>query len=302
MNTKYLRYAVELSKLNSLQKVADQFGVNRSSVSRNIKRLEDELGVPLFMKLDNKIVPTYAGDILLRFSRDIIKTEENMMFDISDDSIYCGTINIGMGTSRTMSVLTEVLPRFRSKYPNIIVELHEMCTAELIENLMSHSLDFAVVSKTMNADGITFEPLMPEELVLVAPEGDEFVKTHNYEKNGRIYADLKCFDKKPFALGHEGQKSRSVADAVFDRLEIKPNVIFQAANSYTLAMMSNNGLAYALVPLSSTKLKDPQIPFFYLDPELDVNWYVGIAYPRRGEMSRAAVQMIKIMKEMLAAI
>lgn len=299
MNTKLLKYAVELATLNSSQKVADKFDVNRSSISRNIKRLEDELGAQLFMKLDNKLIPTYVGDIVLRYAREILRMEENMMFDISAEGVYHGTVNIGMGTSRTLSVLTEVLPEFRSKYPNITVHLHEMCTTELMEELVTRSLDFAVVSKTMNAEGIVFEPMILEELVLVAPRGDTFAKEHSYEKNGRVCADLKCFGDKPFALGHIGQKSRSVANSVFQQLGIKPNIIFQTANNYTLAMMANNGLAYTLVPVSSTRMRDSEIPFYYLDPDMKVEWYVGIAYPSQGEMSRAAMQLKIVMKEIL---
>ena len=72
MNTSLLRYAVTYAACGSAQKAAERLGVSRSSVTRNIKRLEEELGAPLFIAAPNGVVPTYTGDICLRYAREIL--------------------------------------------------------------------------------------------------------------------------------------------------------------------------------------------------------------------------------------
>ena len=300
MNTKQLRYAVDLYSLKSFQKVADKHGVSRSTVSRSIGQLEDDINAKLFIRFQKDIIPTYAGCIMLNYAKEILKIEEDMKFGLAEDGKYAGIVKIGMGTSRTLSVLTDVLPQFSREYPNIVVQLYEMSTADLMDSLMSHYIDFAVVSRTMNAEGVAFEPLIYEELVLVAPQEDSLVREKIFEKNGKTYIDLRKLEKENFALGHIGQKSRAVADSVFSQLKIKPNVIFQAMNNYTLALMANNGLAYALVPQSCTKIEGNELPHIHIDIESAPCWYVGIAYLQGEEMSIAATQLKKIMKKVLS--
>ena len=81
MNTALLRYAVEYAACGSAQKTAARLGVNRSSVTRNIKRLEEELGAQLFITTGDGPVPTNFGEICLRYAREILKEEENLRFD-----------------------------------------------------------------------------------------------------------------------------------------------------------------------------------------------------------------------------
>lgn len=299
MNTKQLKYAVELGNLKSFQKVADTNGVSRSSVSRSIRQLQNDLNTELFIRLQKDMIPTFFGDILIRYAKEILNMEKDMKYDLSEDGKYHGTVKIGMGTSRTMSILTDVLPRFRNEYPNVAVQLHELRTNELMESLLARSLDFAVVSKTMDAAGIAFEPLIAEELVLVAPRNDELTKEKSFLSEGRNCIDIRELSDAPFALGYPGQKSRAVADAVFADLRIKPNIVFQTANNYSLAMMAYNGLAYALVPLSCTRIRNNELPHLYLKLETQPRWFVGIAFLADHEMSKAATQLKKMMQEML---
>ena len=72
MNTSLLRYAVTYAACGSAQKAAERLGVSRSSVTRNIKRLEEELGAPLFIAAPDGVVPTYTGDICLRYARPLL--------------------------------------------------------------------------------------------------------------------------------------------------------------------------------------------------------------------------------------
>ena len=112
MNTSLLRYAVTYAACGSAQKAAERLGVSRSSVTRNIKRLEEELGAPLFIAAPNGVVPTYTGDICLRYAREILNVEEDLSFDLAEDGVYQGSVSIGMGANRAQRVLPEVLPEF----------------------------------------------------------------------------------------------------------------------------------------------------------------------------------------------
>lgn len=299
MNTMLLRYVLEYASCGSAQKAAERLGVSRSSVTRNIRRLEEELGTQLFITTADGPAPTSSGDICLRYAREILQEEENLRFDFAGAGIYRGTIDIGMGSSRSQRVLPYVLPRFHQLYPNISVQLHEMSTADMSIWLLNQRLDFAVVSQPALGQGIAFEPLMTERLVLVAPRNDSFARECAYKKKGREYTDLEKFQDKQFILGYPNQKSRTVCDRIFQQVGFEPRVIFQTHNNYTAAMLAYNGLAYALVPESCTCMEPEQIPHYHMSPELDASWSVGIATLGKKCLSHAAQQLKRLMLEVL---
>ena len=252
MNTSLLRYAVTYAACGSAQKAAERLGVSRSSVTRNIKRLEEELGAPLFIAAPDGVVPTYTGDICLRYAREILNVEEDLSFDLAEDGVYQGSVSIGMGANRAQRVLPVVLPEFHRRYPGISVQLYELSTADISIGLMNQRLDFAVVGQSHTTSGISFEPLMTERLVLVAPKEDSFARDHSYQLGWIPTVRLEDFSKKQFILGFPNQKSRLVSDRIFKSLSLDVKIVFQTLNSVTAALLAYNGLAYALVPESCT--------------------------------------------------
>lgn len=297
MNTSLFRYAIAYAACGSAQKAAERLGVSRSSVTRNIKRLEDELGAPLFITTPDGVVPTYLGDTCLRYAREILNVEESLFFDLAEDGVYQGTVSIGMGANRAQRVLPVVLPEFHRRYPAISVQLYELSTADISIGLMNQRLDFAVVGKPSAAAEIAFEPLMKERLVLVAPKADTFVAAHSYLRDGKPTVRLEDFSEKQFILGYPNQKSRTVCDRIFKELSLNVTVIFQTLNSVTAALLAYSGLAYALVPESCTSVEENCLPHYYLPPELDAEWIIGIATLEKYPLSHAASQLRNLMLE-----
>lgn len=297
MNTTLLRYAVAYAACGSAQKTAEQLQVSRSSVTRNIKRLEEELGTTLFISAPGGIVPTYAGDICLRYAREILNMEEDLSFDLAGDGVYQGTVSIGMGANRAQRLLPRLLPEFHRRYPAISVELYELSTADISIGLMNQRLDFAVVGQPGAAKGITFEPLMTERLVLVAPKGDAFAWEHSFQLGEKRMVRLEDFAQKPFVLGFPNQKSRSVSDRIFREFGIEVQIAFQTLNSVTAAMLAYNGLGYALVPESCTVMGENQVRHYHLPPELKAEWIIGIVSLEDCPLSHAAGQLRQMMLE-----
>ncbi|MEA4934455.1 MAG: LysR family transcriptional regulator [Lawsonibacter sp.] len=292
MNTNMLRYMVEFAAHSSSQKAAEYLGVSRSSISRNLKKLEDELGTQLFVMTPEGAVPTYAGDICLQYAQRILRAEDDLRFDLLNADIRRGIVNIGMEVTRSARVLPYALPLFQNRYPGVKVNLLEMRTSELESALISQRLDFAVICMPFYSQSLSFEPLMTEPFVLVAPKDDPFASELCHVQNGRDTVPLEQFRGKPFVMGHPGQKSRIICDQIFQRAGFEPNVTFCTRNNLNAAMLAYYGLGYALVPLSYTTVGcEEHIRSFYLDAALDARWVMGIATLSREPLSHAANQL-----------
>ncbi len=302
MNTTLLRYMVEFAIQGTSQKAADSLGVSRSSITRGIRKLEDELGTQLFVNTPDGAVPTYAGDLCLRYARQILKIDSNLRFDLANDGLQSGTIHIGMGINRSQRVLPFVLPSFHKAYPNIQVQLHEAFASELEAELTSLQLDFAILQYPLSSPELDFKPLLAEKFVLVAPKGDIFAKQFSYFRDKTPFVTLEKFRGKPFVLPNTGRRSRIICDEVFQRAGIMPEVVFETKSSLNSAMLAYNGLGYTLVPESYTIVGcEEQIEYFYLEPDLEAQWMVGIATRSGDTLSHAAellkTEIVKIMEE-----
>lgn len=299
MNTIQLQYFLEFAASGSMEKAATALGVSRSSVSRNIKKLETELNARLYLHTVRGIMLTAEGDLCLKYARQIMKIDDDLRFDIAGNGMYHGKLNIAMGTSRSQEILKYVLPRFNQKYPNVSVQIHEMCTDDIYNWLLDQRLDFAIVSRKDVPRGFSYQYLMTERLVLVAPKDDEFVKDCLYEKGGKQYVDMRKFRDKSFILGYPTQKSRVISDVVFSKSGYEPRIILKTSNNFNAAMLAYNGLAYTLVPESSATRENIYLPHYYLEPVEEVSWSIGIAYLNKNAISHVAYQLQQLICELL---
>ena len=299
MNTEQLKYFMEFAFYGTAEKTAAQLGVSRSSVSRNIKKLEEELGSKLFTAGVQGIVLTREGDLCLKYARKILKIEDDLRFDVAGAEQYHGKIDIAMGASRSQDTLLYVLPEFNRRYPNVSVQIHEMCTRDIYNWLLERRLDFAVVSCDHIPQGFTYDHLMTEHLVLVAPMDDRFAKNCCYYKNGKAYVDIKKFKDQSFILGYATQRSRGVSDQVFKGAGFDPHIILRTSNNFNAAMLAYSGLGYTLVTESCTVREKNYVPHYFLEPEEKISWPIGVASLTKNPLSHAAYQLQLLIRELL---
>lgn len=288
MNTKPIKYAVELAACGSVQKVASKNQISRSAVSRNIKRLEEDLGGTLFVKLQDSIVPTCNGDIFLQYARQILNIEDDLRYSIGQEGAYHGNVSVGMGTNRAMMFVSNILPTFLDEYPNISVHVREMKTSEIVSSILSRQIDFGVVSRVIKNDGLNFEPLLEEELVMVPPNNDKYALEHSYEKDGKKYIRIEDFGDKRFVSGHSGQQSTTIADNLFEAAGIKPKIVFRTENCISRGLMAKNSGCYALIPHSYTHVSGIITPHYHIESSISLRWNIGITYVASSEMTKVA--------------
>ena len=293
MNTVLLNYLVAYATHGSSKQAAISLGVDRSSITRGIKRLEDEFETKLFLTTADEVVPTLAGETCLKYAREILRINHNLYFDLAADGQCKCTIDIGMNISRSQRMLPEILPAFHQQYPNIQVRLHELSQSKEYElALVDRLLDFAILRYPIHSPQLVFEELMTEDYVFVAPEGDPFAAQHSYQSNGNSYIMLEYFQDKSFILCTRAQKSRMICDSIFKKAGFIPHIALQTHSHLNAALLAWNGFAYTLVPQSYTIVNSKEdIKYYLLDPKVDIKGKIGIVTPKGSLLSHAAQQL-----------
>lgn len=144
-----LRAIVVGDKLGSFAQAARHLCRSQSAISMQLKKLEEQVGVPLFVRSGNKLVPTEAGQKLLTYARQIVALNDEAASTIAAD-LNISTVRLGMPQDFANQILPIVLKAFAKDYPNVHIEAHIGRNYALAEEVKLGQLDVALIFTTDN--------------------------------------------------------------------------------------------------------------------------------------------------------
>lgn len=223
-----------------------------------IRKLEDELGVKIFDRSKQPVVPTEAGEKVIAQAKMILQEVNRMEVIISElKGEIKGELKLGIIPTVAPYLLPLFLNSFLKKYPRLKIKITELTTRQIIERLRSHHLDAGILATPLNNDSLSEQPLYYEQFVVYA-SGDEKLMKKKFLMPGDI-------DPNHLWLLEEGHCLRS---QVLNLCELRKkelensNLEYEAGSIETLKKIVdfNNGVTIlpelALKDLSATDLKN----------------------------------------------
>lgn len=167
-----LEYLLAVANCGSFSAAAEKCFVTQPSLSMQIKNLEEELGIVLLDRTRKPVVPTNAGEAVLRQARETVKAFEaireivaNLKNDVS------GTLRLGIIPTIAPYLLYRLIPDFTKKYPKVDLMIREMKSRDIIHALRHDMLDAAIMSGGTIPDDIQEEDLFNDRFfVYVSPD------------------------------------------------------------------------------------------------------------------------------------
>lgn len=176
MEYKYLQTFLVASETMNFTKTAAKLQYAQSSVTAQIKSLEQDLDTPLFERLGKRLVLTQAGKQLKRYAHQIVHLTDEARTAI-DAGEKTGTIIVGAQESQCTYRLPELLKNFKSKYPLVNLIFKPAHSDEsATESLLQGELDLAFIMDTNKPNPyLETNPLLQEKLILVASPSNTLV-------------------------------------------------------------------------------------------------------------------------------
>jgi LysR family nitrogen assimilation transcriptional regulator len=172
MDVRELRYFIHVARVGSFNKAAARLNIAQPALSRQLKKLEDELGVQLLIRNGRGVELTEAGSVLLTQAEALIQQFEQTAKLVSgEDETFSGHIVVGLPPTCGLLIGPELFERFRARWPNATLLLREGISSSLEEWLLDRRLDLAIMHNPLPLEGIDIEPLLHERMVLVHAPG-----------------------------------------------------------------------------------------------------------------------------------
>ncbi|MFG0284516.1 MAG: LysR family transcriptional regulator [Phycisphaerales bacterium JB039] len=170
MELRPLRYFVAVAEAGTISRAAARLRVTQPSLSQQLMKLEQELGVDLFDRLGRGVALTEAGQALLPRARRLLAQAQEIEASIRTDTDE-GRGGLAVGAIPTMApyLLPPLVARLRADYPACELIIREDLTQNLVEAIADNELDLAIMSAPVEHDLIDLETIGREPLLVVAP-------------------------------------------------------------------------------------------------------------------------------------
>ena len=154
----FLRTYVAGIELGSYARAADKVGRSTSAISAQLKKLEEQAGVPLFRKDGRGLALTQAGEVLLGYARRLLELNDEAAVALRGVELE-GWIRLGLQEDFGEALLPEVLGRFARAHPKVRIEAHVACNTALLERMSMDQLDLALLWGGAGIVGLDGYPL-----------------------------------------------------------------------------------------------------------------------------------------------
>ena len=246
MNLRDLKYFIALAEHLHFGRAAAASFVSQPTLSTQVRKLEDELGVVLVERAPRKVMLTPAGrDVATRARRIVADVEQMREAARRSRDPEAGTVRLGIFPTLGPYLLPHVVPGIRARFPQLELLLVEEKSDVLLARLQEGRLDAALLALPVNEDQLHVEFLFEEPFVLAVPD------THALA--GRDALSLKDIAGERLLLLADGHCLRDQALDVCHRSGASEKDEFQATSLETLRQMVAAGVGITLLPTLAVK-------------------------------------------------
>ena len=277
MDLRHLRYFVAVAEEQNVSRAALRLHVSQPPLSRQIRNLEDELGIALFNREAKAVRLTEAGRAFLTEARIILQRAQDaveMAKDVARGKR--GEIHVGYAPSLTVELLPRALKSFRESNPGVHVQLHDLSTQEMLRGLNEGKLHAALLVQVPPKvlAGLVFEELQRHQVCVAMHPA------HPLARARRVGLEQVAKERLvAFTLADYPEHQAWIA-GLFAPLKRAPQIVEEhgSITSLIAAVESGRGVAVIAQPLKG--LASPRLKIRPLQPA-PPPLAVGIAYRKK---------------------
>lgn len=242
---RHYRYFLALAKDLHFRKAAERLYISQPGLSRQIKQMEEDLGICLFERHNRKVELTKAGTYLQKEIKGVFKQLDDITehAKLLNDGLD-GNLNLAYVGSAMQIVIPDLLLKYKNTYPHVLFNLNEMDNEKQIQALLNREIDLGFVRMERVPRGINIQSVFEDTFSLVLPK-DHYLNESNFK-------DLIQLKNEPFIL-FDSSFSESYYEKmmqIFDNSQFSPLISHNTVNASSIFRLVEKNFGVAIVPTS----------------------------------------------------
>ncbi|MBV1951750.1 MAG: HTH-type transcriptional regulator CysB [Cycloclasticus sp.] len=249
MKLQQLRYIWEVSKHNlNVSATAESIYTSQPGISKQIRTLEDELGIPIFIRNGKHLTGmTAAGEKIIRIAGEMLQKTENIKGianEFRDNSK--GTLSIATTHTQARYALPPVIKQYIKDLPDIKLDIHQGTPTQISEMVSQGKVDIAIATEAIELyENLIMLPCYSWDRCILVPKGHDLAK-----KRALSLSDVAEFPLITYVFGFTG---RSKLDEAFSSQNLEPNLALTAVDADVIKTYVRLGLGVGIVASMACK-------------------------------------------------
>jgi LysR family transcriptional regulator, transcription activator of glutamate synthase operon len=248
MELRQLRYLVAVADELNFTRAAAREHIAQPALSQQIKRLEEQLGLPLVERTTRSVALTDAGELLVARARRVLNELDAARAELEALSgVYIGHVIVGVLHTMGPVDVSLALALFRERHPGVELTVREHSSEELAQMVRDDELDLAFLSVTerVESQGLGLHQLVSEELVLLV--------SSSHRLAGRRRVRMAELAGEEFISYREGARLRELLESAGRAVGFEPRVTLESNESGRIRRLVARGLGVAILPRSDAE-------------------------------------------------
>lgn len=295
MEQRLLKTFKAVAEEGSFTNAAARIHLTQAAVSVQIKQLEEEIGSPLFLRVNKKLYLTDAGRLLLSHTANILQAYDEATAALAAiTEAEQARLHIGVAsTAVTAHPLPEILSEISGNFTDLDLSVLGGTSEWIIQQILDSKIDVGLVSLPVENSDITTETLKSDKLVAVmSPE--------RRLSQARVIS-AEQLAEEPVILGEKGGNTRRLIDLFFEKSGLAPRIIMELQRTEAIIKMVKLNFGVTILPeaavkreVSRGKLRAVRVR------DLDLKWEFGLAYLKSDYIPPAVGSFIKLCRTYLS--
>ena len=247
MTITQLRYTLAVAKHGNFTVASEKCFVTQPTLSMQIQKLEEELGVIIFNRSTKPLRITEVGEKVLIQARKIVEESSRMNDIVSEEKgIIGGTLKVGIIPTVSPTLLPLFLNSFVKKNKNIDLKIEEYTTGSMFEKINNGDIDCAIAATPLKDENIIENPLYYEPFIAYVPQ--------HHGLSGRKSLDIENLEDSNLLILEDGHCFRNQILNLCSIKDLNKQFELKSGNFETLINLSNNGPWMTILPYLHSRL------------------------------------------------
>ncbi|WP_409299739.1 LysR family transcriptional regulator [Peribacillus sp. SCS-155] len=289
MELRQLRYFIEAAEQKNITKAAQNLHISQPALSKMLKSLEEELGMPLVQRSIKSSEITDAGEIVAEYSKKILGLVDEMKTTLNDmTDLLRGEINIGLPPIIGSLFFPKIMAVFHRDYPNIKINITEYGAARVVRSVEQGEFELGVAVLPLEESEFNIYPIVKEELRLVVPG--------QHQLSGRKEVHLKELSQEEFIFYSEEFALYDIIREKCIAEGFEPKILFKSSQWDFMTEMVAANLGITILPESiCNRLEEKNVSIINLKPVSP--WHLALITKKNRYISYAGRSFIQFLQK-----